>query len=44
MKNKLGMISYTLATLASVCFVGGIFVLTGGEPSNAENRGDHNNH
>ena len=28
MKNKLSIVSYSLATLAGVCFVGGIVILT----------------
>lgn len=35
MANKLGTISYTLATIASICFVSGLLVLTGGD-SNAD--------
>ena len=31
MDHKLEVITYTLATLASVCFVSGLLVLTGGE-------------
>lgn len=33
MNHKLGLISYTLATLASVCLVSGLLVLTGGDSS-----------
>lgn len=29
MENKLSLVSYTLATLAGVCFVSGIVILTG---------------
>ena len=29
--KKLGFISYTLATMASLCFISGLLVLTGGE-------------
>lgn len=29
--KKIGIISYTLTTIASICFVGGLLVLTGGE-------------
>lgn len=36
MKDKQGLLSYTLATLASVCFVSGLLVLTGGEISHGE--------
>lgn len=28
MKNKLSFISYTLATMAGVCFVGGLVILS----------------
>lgn len=28
MKNKLSVVSYTLATMAGVCFIGGLVVLT----------------
>lgn len=31
MAHKFGFISYTLATVASLCFVGGLLVLSGGE-------------
>ena len=33
MANNLEKISYTLVTIASVCFVSGLLVLVGGEPS-----------
>lgn len=42
MKHKLGVISYTLAAMASVCFVSGLLVLTGGDTNNVELRGYHN--
>lgn len=28
MNNKLSVVSYTLATMAGVCFIGGLMVLT----------------
>lgn len=28
MNNKLSVVSYTLATMAGVCFIGGLVVLT----------------
>ena len=28
MKNKLSVISYTLATMAGICFVGGLVILS----------------
>jgi hypothetical protein len=28
MDNKLSMVSYTLATVAGICFVGGLFILS----------------
>lgn len=31
MKHKLGVVYYTFATMASVCLVGGLLVLTGGD-------------
>lgn len=31
MAHKRGFVSYALATIASVCFVSGLLVLTGGE-------------
>ena len=31
MARKLGLISYTLATVASICFVSGILVISGGD-------------
>ena len=38
MNHKLGVISYTLAIVASVCFVGGLLVLSGGDVTNVEFR------
>ena len=32
MANRPGFISYTFVTMASICFVSGLLVLTGGEP------------
>lgn len=32
MNHKLELISYMLATMASLCFVSGLLVLKGGEP------------
>ena len=40
MAHKLGVISYTLATVASICFVSGIIVLTGGENHDVRKSGD----
>lgn len=31
MAYKVGKLSYTLASLASICLVSGLFILTGGE-------------
>lgn len=38
MNHKLNFISYTLAAMASVCFISGLLVLTGGEPSHGKDR------
>lgn len=40
MAHKLGFISYTLATIASICFVSGIIVLSGGENNDVRKTGD----
>lgn len=29
MKDRLALVSYSLATLAGICFVGGLVILTG---------------
>ncbi len=29
MNNKLSLVSYTLATMAGICFVGGLVILSG---------------
>ena len=29
MKHKLSLVSYTLATMAGICFVGGLVILSG---------------
>lgn len=29
MKNKLSVMSYTFATVAGICFIGGLFILSG---------------
>lgn len=29
MKDKLSLVSYTLATMAGICFVGGLVILSG---------------
>jgi hypothetical protein len=29
MKQKLSLVSYTLATMAGICFVGGLVILSG---------------
>lgn len=42
MANKLGTISYTLATIASICFVSGLLVLTGGETNDDRKVGEIN--
>lgn len=34
MNHKLGMLSYTLATMASICLVSGLLLLRGGELAN----------
>ena len=31
MAKKVGFMTYTLATMASLCFISGLLVLTGGE-------------
>lgn len=36
MNHKLGFISYTLAAVASLCFVSGIVVLSGGDVTHDE--------
>ena len=33
---KLDAISYTLATIAGVCLLGGLLVLTGGDPTSGD--------
>ena len=43
MAKKEGLISATLATIASLCFVGGLLVLTGGDVSHGKN-GEVPNH
>jgi hypothetical protein len=35
---KLGKLSYTLASLASICFVSGLLVLTGGDEPHGTSR------
>lgn len=36
MAHKLGVVSYTFATMAGLCLISGLLVLTGGEPHNGE--------
>ena len=36
MAQKNNVLSYTLATIASLCFVSGLLVITGGEPSHGK--------
>ena len=30
MNNRLGVVSYTCATVASICFISGLIILSGG--------------
>ena len=41
MAKKVGVISYTLATVASICFMSGLLVLTGGEQNHGKNGENH---
>jgi uncharacterized protein YuzB (UPF0349 family) len=38
MARKLDLIPYTLVTMASICLMSGLLVLTGGESKHGENR------
>lgn len=41
MAYKIGKLSYTLASLASICLVSGLLVLTGGENPHGTSRETH---
>lgn len=43
MDHKKGILPFTLATVASICFVGGLLVISGGEPKNEQGRIIHIN-
>ena len=38
MAHKKVTLPYTLATLASICFLGGLLIISGGEPKNEQSR------
>ncbi len=40
MENKQNVISYIFATLASLCLVSGLLVITGGEDEHVQSRRD----
>ena len=41
MARKLDLMPYTLVTMASICLMSGLLVLTGGEPKHGEDRKNH---
>lgn len=44
MINGTTVISYALATMASVCFIGGVAILSGGRVKKHGTVGDHHRH